>query len=349
MITRKILPKTVIPQWVDFLRKNHRLIAPKPVKDQFVFAEVKTAADFTLDYPTTILPPKKVLLPQREMLLSFNHRESQVDPLLDDSPTVILGVHTCDLHAILLLDEVFSRGYADQHYLSRRENVTLVSVECLKPCSEDSFCKDMDTLNPPDRFDLHLTDIGDAYAVDIGSEKGGALLQEFTLVQDTSLEDQRRYDRIISNKWSRFPYRLQAGAYELPSTLTLGYKSTLWEQLGERCLGCGLCNLVCPTCYCFDILDQTDFSFNRGERYRVWDSCQLNPFAVVAGGHDFRPSRANRLRHRFLRKYKYQAEATGLAGCVGCGRCAQTCLVQITPVEVLNTLYRQCLTAERKH
>ncbi|MEJ2706802.1 MAG: 4Fe-4S dicluster domain-containing protein [Anaerolineales bacterium] len=348
MMPRKILPKAAIPEWVDQLRENYRLMAPRPVKDRFVFAEVDSAADFTLDYPTTILPPKKALLPPRETLIRFDNQTASAEPILDPPATVILGVHTCDLHAIALLDEVFTRHYADQHYLSRRESLTIVSVECLKPCSEEAFCKDMDTLNVPDRFDLHLTNLGDAYAVDIGSQKGEALLQEFAPVLEASPEDQRAYDRVLSNKWSQFSYRLQAGAYELPSTLNLGFKSTLWEELGERCLGCGLCNLVCPTCYCFDIQDETDFSLNVGERYRVWDSCQLSPFAVVAGGHDFRPSRAERLRHRFLRKYRYQTQATGMMGCVGCGRCAQACLVEIAPIEVLNTLYRRCLATERK-
>ena len=348
MITRKVLPKTAIPEWIDHLRGNYRIIAPKPVRDQFVFAQADSASDFTLDYPTTILPPRKELLPPRETLIQFDHHDGYARPVLDYPATVILGVHTCDLHAIALLDEIFTRVHADQHYLSRRESVTIVSIECLKPCSEEAFCKDMDTLSVPEEFDLHLTDLGDAYAVDIGSPKGEALLQNFSPVKEPSSDDRRTFDRVLSNKWSQYPYRLQAGAYELPSILTLGFQSTLWEELGQRCLGCGLCNLVCPTCYCFDIQDETDFSLKVGERYRAWDSCQLSPFAVVAGGHDFRPSRANRLRHRFLRKYSYQTQATHMAGCVGCGRCAQACLVQITPIEVLNTLYRHCLAAERK-
>jgi len=348
MMPRMILPKTAIPEWVARLRETYTLIAPKPIKDRFVFAEIDSASDFTLDYPTSILPPKKALLPPRETLIRFDNHNAYAEPALDPPATVILGVHTCDLHAIALMDKAFTRLYADQHYEARRESLTIVSVECLKPCSEEAFCKDMDTLNVPERFDLHLTNLGDAYAVDIGSPKGEALLQEFSPMQEAAPEDRRSYDRVLSNKWSQFSYRLQAGAYELPSTLNLGFKSTLWEELGERCLGCGACNLVCPSCYCFDIQDETDFSLNVGERYRMWDSCQLSPFAVVAGGHDFRPSRANRLRHRFLRKYRYQTQATGMAGCVGCGRCAQACLVEIAPIEVLNTLYRRCLATERK-
>jgi len=145
---------------------------------------------------------------------------------------------------------------------------------------------------------------------------------------------------------ARFPYRLDFDVSELPSLLASSYRSDLWEKLGERCLGCSSCTMVCPTCTCFDVRDDVDFSLTSGQRCRVWDSCQLTMFATVAGGHNFRSQRAARVRHRFLRKGKYQREAYGLSGCVGCGRCAQACLVHITPVDTFNALYRQCLQAE---
>ena len=111
--------------------------------------------------------------------------------------------------------------------------------------------------------------------------------------------------------------------------------------MGEKCLGCGACTLVCPTCYCFDVNDEVDFSLSAGKRWRVWDSCQFSQFASVAGGHDFRAERSAKQRHRFNRKYQYQAKDTGAVGCVGCGRCARACLVDIKPIDVLNKLYRQ--------
>jgi formate hydrogenlyase subunit 6/NADH:ubiquinone oxidoreductase subunit I len=82
-----------------------------------------------------------------------------------------------------------------------------------------------------------------------------------------------------------------------------------------------------------------DLSLTAGSRRRVWDSCQLASFAVVAGGHNFRKSRAARVRHRFLRKGKFQLEAFGLPGCVGCGRCAQACIAKITPIDTYNALW----------
>lgn len=344
----KVMPKEALPEWVERLCTYYRVIGPKPMQDQFIFEEIHSAAEIDLAYSTTILPPKKALLPQREELLRFDSSNGTVEAQIDNQPTVLLGVHTCDLHAIALLDIVFERGFADRHYLNRRENTTLVSIECLKPCSEQAFCKSMGTLTVPDDFDLHLTDLGSDYAIDIGSPEGAKLLQGFEAVREARQEDYPRVSQVISEKWPRFPYRLDFDVTELPSLLSLSYRSALWDKLGERCLSCGMCTIVCPTCYCFNTVDEVDFALTSGSRSRVWDSCQLDRFALVADGHNFRASRSARLRHRFLHKGKYQSDAFGMVGCVGCGRCAQACLVHISPVDTFNELYKRRVAAGPK-
>ena len=333
----KILPKEAIPEWIELLVKEYRLVGPKSLKDQYVFADMHSANELDLGYRTSILPPKKALLPQYEDLLTFDTQET-AQTHQDDQPTVILGMHTCDLHAITLLDRVFTQRFTDQHYMTKRENTTIVSIECLKPCTEHSFCKDMGTWTVPEEFDLHLTDIGEVYAVDIGSLKGEALLKGFNQMRESTPEDRKLASRVLSNKWPHFTYKLETDVTNLPNLLAANYKSPVWEEVGAKCLACGMCTLVCPTCYCFNIQDEVEFTLTSGRRFRVWDSCQLDQFATVAGGHDFRNNRASRQRHRFLRKYRYQAIEPGLVGCVGCGRCGQTCIADITPVGVLNEL-----------
>lgn len=342
----KIMPKAALPAWVDRLRADYRVVGPQPQHGQYVFGDIQSAEELVLDYPTTVLPLKKYLLPPRETLLHFKNNGSHIGAQIDPEPTVVMGVHTCDMHAIQLLDRVFDTGYADQHYRARRENITLVSIECLRPCMEHSFCKSMGTLSITEGYDVHLTDLGDTYGVDIGSEQGEALLAGFASIRDPTEDDYRRVNKVMAEKWPRFPYRLDFDITELPDLLNLSYRSAYWDELGERCLACGMCTQVCPTCYCFNVMDRVDLSLEYGERIRVWDSCQLDEFATVAGGHNFRSERAARQRHRFFRKGKYQIEAYGLVGCVGCGRCAAACLVHITPVDTFNELYRRCRVKE---
>jgi formate hydrogenlyase subunit 6/NADH:ubiquinone oxidoreductase subunit I len=238
------------------------------------------------------------------------------------------------------LDHVFAAGYADPYYLKRRRQTLIVSVECLSPCDENSFCKSMGTLTAEEGFDLHLVDLGDEYAVDTGTEAGQDLLQ-YARTTPASVEDIQRLNGVLSEKWPRFPYRLDFDVSDLPALLSMSMKSPLWEELEERCLACAACTNVCPTCFCFNVKDETNLDLTSGRRVRQWDSCQLDAFATIADGHNFRERRALRQRHRFMRKGKYILMAHNYLGCVGCGRCARACLVDITPVGVWNELYRQ--------
>jgi len=337
-----ILQKKDLNHFIERLLAQYRVAGPtRKNGGGTAFDLIEDPADLQLDYSTTILPPKKYLLPPQETLFEFNKDEDGVvHPPNPVQPTVIFGVHTCDLHAIQLLDTVFSNNHLDSAYVERRKCTRVVSIECLSPCDENSFCKSMGTLSADEGYDLHLTDLGDAYAVEIGSEAGEELLQNARSSQP-SAENIQRLNAVLSEKWPRFPYRLNFDVSDLPSLLNMSMKSPLWNELGERCLSCAACTNVCPTCFCFDVKDEIELDLRRGQRVRVWDSCQLDEFATVAGGHNFRKSPAHRQRHRFMRKGKYILEAHNHLGCVGCGRCARACLVDITPVGVFNELHRQ--------
>ncbi len=338
----KIIPKAKMGAFVANLIGAYRVVGPRQKENKYVFGPIESPEELDLDYDTTILPPKKHLLPQFEALFNFDAATFETEAVTDEQPTVIFGIHTCDLHAIQLLDTVFESNHRDQHYMARRENTILVGVECLNPCDDNSFCKSMGTLTPPSGgYDLHLTDMGDAFAVDVDTEKGAWLIVQYAQARDANDDDYHQINTVLSEKWPRFPYKLDFDIGELPSLMSVSQKSPLWPQLGEICLACGSCTNVCPTCYCFDVKDKVDLSLTKGHRERSWDSCQLDEFALVAGGHNFRPSRAERQRHRFFRKGKYQTDTYGLLGCVGCGRCARACLVNITPVKTFNELYRQ--------
>jgi len=336
-----ILPVGRLQEWAAGLVARYRVLAPKERSGVWVFEDYLAGAPLDLSYPLTQLSPKKCLIAPRQVLYRYDTDGHRLVPEISAVPTVILGVHTCDQHAIRLMDRILSQGFPDQHYQAQREQTLLVGIDCAHPCSPQSFCRSMGTANPATgAFDLHLTLLGNDYWVDIGSAKGAALFEGFHGVFPPSEQDALRRDQVLRDKWQAFPYRLDFDVTELPGLMAESTESALWQRLGDRCLACGACTQVCPTCYCFDVSDEVSLDLTQGERARSWDSCQINDFAVVAGGHNFRQKRAARQRHRFMRKGKYQYDATDTVGCVGCGRCASACLVGITPLETFNELWQ---------
>jgi len=339
-MAQKILDKEAVGPLVSALIADYQVVGPQAKGPEFAFGPIAEPAQLRLDYNTTILPPKKVLQPPEERLATFKlGSEPRVEPAVEAGPTVLLGVHTCDLHAIRLLDKVFSEEYPDAHYLERRRQTVIVSLECLEPCDEHSFCRSMGTLAADEGYDLHLIDLGSAYAVNVGTEAGDELLSSYATAREATDADVRQFNEVLSAKWPRFSYPLNFHVAELPGLLTAAYDHPLWDELGERCLACGSCTNVCPTCYCFNVYDETDMALTEGERRRRWDSCQLDEFASVAGGENFREARAARQRHRLMRKGKYIYEKFGDLGCVGCGRCVRTCVASISIVEGWNAIH----------
>lgn len=338
-----VLRKSNLNAFVAALLPHYRVGGPVAFKGSYAFQDIQDPAELRLEYPTTILPPKKYLLPIREALVGFDYSQQSIlqEPKIDP-PTVLLGVHTCDLHGIHLLDLVFTRGHIDPNYVKRRKQTIIISLECLNVCDEHSFCKSMGTLTADADvgYDIHMVDLGDVYVLDVATEAGQNLLK-YAKTEPVSDETMQRFNNVINEKWGRFPYRLDFDISELSPLLTVSMKSSLWEELGDRCLACGSCTNVCPTCFCFNVMDEIDLTLTKGARTRVWDSCQFDDFATVAGGHNFRKSRALRQRHRFMRKGRYILAAHNYLGCTGCGRCARACLVHITPTKVFNELYRR--------
>jgi len=346
----RVLPKDQVTRFVGALMADYRVVAPVAkgpqspaalagLAGQFGFEPLDDPLDVCLDYNITILPPKTALQPPRERVVRIQFEgEPIVEPVVDAVPTVLFGVHTCDLHAIPMLDRAFSVDYSDAHYLERRKRTLIISLECLKPCDEHSFCKDMGTVAADEGYDLHLTDIGPAYTIDVGTEAGAVLLDKYEGSRAAEDGETGLLQEALSAKWPRFRNRLTFNSADLPSLLAAGYNHPVWKELGERCLACGSCTNVCPTCYCFNVTDSIELSQTASVRTRNWDSCQLEEFALVASGENFREARAARQRHRMMRKGKYLRERFGTTGCVGCGRCIRACLVHINIVDTYNAI-----------
>jgi len=328
--------------WLSFLAhigKKRTLIGPVSKGNDFVFAKVDDPAKITLPYVPTILPPQKALVPQKEALLKFElGKEHKVFAEVEAEPQVLVGVHPCDINALWVIDQAFTKEYVDYNYLKRKELTTIIGLNCNEPCDDKSFCYDMGSLKAEENYDIMLTDIGDSYFMEVATPKGEELISGFSGVKDPTTAEKERLSEVEEEKKKKFNYRLKVKREEIPGLLERSYYSLIWDALGDRCLGCGTCTLVCPTCYCFNIEDKLDITLKTGERIRVWDSCQLESFAKVATGENFRESRAARQRHRVFRKGKYLVERFGKFGCVGCGRCVRQCVVNIDIRDIFNQL-----------
>jgi ferredoxin len=327
---------------VDGLRDRYRVVGPVNGGGGTVFQAIELPAELDLAYTTSVLPPVRCFYPDGDVLFSFRRSDpaSVRAPALDP-PIALLGVHACDLHGIHIMDEVMAQEPPDTHYLMRREAALVVGLACGGPCSPQSFCEDRGTREvDPGFYDLFLTDLGDRYFIIAGSERGVDELGRHAAFEDVRFTDRMDLKREQEERVGHFARRIEGDVNALPRLLRQGYDDLLWEVIGDRCVSCGSCTLVCPTCICYDFEDQLDMDLDAGRRCRHWDSCQRPDFALVAGGECFRSKASERQRHRVLRKEVYSVDRYGRPACVGCGRCGLACTVGISLISIYNQILR---------
>jgi sulfhydrogenase subunit beta (sulfur reductase) len=255
-----------------------------------------------------------------------------------DKPFAFFGVRGCDRHAIAIQDRVLLEGrFPDTDYAARREDAFVVAVDCADPAGT-CFCVSMDTGPGVDEgFDLALTELLDGrhrFLVRIGSRRGADVISE---LESTTAEepDLTRREQIVEGAAQRMGRELDTtGLREL---LQDSLEHPRWEEVAERCLTCGNCTMVCPTCFCTTVEDVTDLSGERAERWRSWDTCFSLDHSYVHGG-SVRPTGRSRYRQWLTHKLGTWWDQFGTSGCVGCGRCIAWCPVGIDITEEATAL-----------
>lgn len=319
-----------VPALVDHLGAYGDVYAPHQKGDvSYSYERVTDSTKVVLDYNRTLLPLKKFFLPPTEKLLDFSVKAGSFSPVETKAePRLFFAIHSYELEGIKRLDHSMLSGNPESNYFQRRKLARFVGIS-FEP-DEYHFSESVGIpVEAMDGFDLFLNKIGDDYQLHVITPEGIKLLEGFDNLTPTDPAESPK--RTFTN-------RLRYHFNRLPKVFEESYDSEVWQEVAEKCVGCGTCNLTCPTCYCFDVTDEVSINADDGSRERHWDSCMLQSFAEVAGGENFREKLSQRTRHRLYRKFKYITDQEGLPWCVGCGRCSAFCTAGISLTGIVNAL-----------
>ena len=296
------------------LEEKYKIYAPKifPFAGKFSdtdlvrYAEVSTVEEMVFDKKSNF-SPKEILLPQTETMFYFTEKEYK-EPDVEGKGTLVF-LKSCDLHSIKRFDEIYLKNkFSDIYYSQRRDKIKFVVVGC-KIGFDSCFCASMGT-NIPENYHMGINIREDGVELEI--------LDEGLKTSFKGKEKEFEIDRVIKNK-------IELNVLDeinLEDVINLD----LWREYDKRCVACGKCNFVCPTCTCTTTQDIFySENENTGERRRVWASCHVDGFTDMAGGHEFRKKHGDRMRFKTMHKIGDFKKRFGYHMCTGCGRCDDAC------------------------
>lgn len=355
---RVVLDVKDLQQLFDLLRKQgYSLIGPTIRQGAIVYDHLVTVADLPVgwtdeqdggsyrlrksnnesvfSYAVGPQSWKRFLFPPIARLWHANRNAKDLETVGEEHQAkryAFIGVRSCEIHAIAIQDKVFLKGeYSDLGYGSRRENAFVIAANC-SHASGNCFCLSMHT-GPKATFgyDLALTEVlengSHFFVVDIGTERGASIVK--SIPHRTATEAESKAADQVSEA---VEMRKVLDTTDIKELLYRNYENPRWVEVANRCLTCGNCTLVCPTCFCTTVCDVTDLSGKHSERWRKWDSCFNVDFSYIHGG-SIRRSPMSRYRQWMNHKLGTWIDQFGTSGCVGCGRCITWCPVGIDITE----------------
>jgi len=334
----KTIATDSIDDWLERLRSGAKVFVPQQRQGGDVVLEPMGRASRVADYIRLAESPKRILLPQVDDLVCFEEGRGRAQ--LDRTERILFGLRPCDAAAVMILDEFFSRDYADPNYLARRQHMKLIVVAC-RESQESCFCVSAGT-GPVagEGFDVQLFDFGEVHLAEAGTEAGENLMARGGDLLTDPPEDAREKIEQFRRK-SRDAQKLTLDLDRIREIIrNHAEPADFWEKVAQRCFMCGGCAYLCPTCTCYNIVDRPEAP-GRGVRRRLWDTCVLGGFTREASGHNPREELSLRCAHRYLHKLGSSNPPLGAIRCVGCGRCADVCITRMGLIRVAEELLEQ--------
>jgi sulfhydrogenase subunit beta (sulfur reductase) len=335
------IPKEKLNSVIEALSKKALLFVPVQEGEVVLFKPFATRQTLCFSRPAN-LPPKEVIFPQSENLFNFNLKKDpenlkkvsvELKENLEFPPAIIFGCRPCDAQGFRIYDRVYLEpDTIDPYYKGRREKTTIIALACNAP-SPGCFCTAMGG-GPADKdgSDILMTELQKGYLLETVTEKGKALLKELGLEDGSphKAEAEKAHQRVAEAV--RKPFKSLEKTPE--KLLALFDNQQFWETEAAKCISCGACTYLCPTCYCFNMTDEQ--VGNQGERIRSWDACMFYHCTLEASGHNPRPSKNQRLKNRVGHKFSYYPKKyNGVIACCGCGRCIRYCPMSVDISEIV--------------
>jgi ferredoxin len=305
--------------------KEYRIYAPIHNGNELAFQIIREPAQIVLnEYSNTRYPAKSLFLPQSEVLMKYDGILRSVD--YSEKNRLIFGIRPCDVHAMKLLDfALVDQENPDLYWQKKRESTVIVSRACTSP-ADTCFCTAVggSPFNTADS-DALFVDLDDECCVYVLTEKGIPLFKGLPDADESQLQQvQTMTEQVVAAMPALLPKQ------QLHDSLMASFETDFWKDVSQSCLGCGVCTFLCPSCFCFDIVDETV----RKERVRNWDSCMFRTYSLEASGHNPRSTKVERTRQRVMHIFAYWVDLINEIGCTGCGRCVEYCPVNIDIREI---------------
>ena len=326
-MNQKLLKKEVLPALIEDLKKKFLVVGPvKQIKTYrprvIAYQFVECGDEIIFEQP--VYPAKEFFFPQKEELFEFS--SGKIKRAGKTGKHTIFFMPKCDANAVHVLDKLLLQYPIDNEYRDRRENTIIIEIPCKE--KETCFCLN---LGFQEFSDIKIIDTKEGYVLAAKTKKGEALLKDKAIQKHTVDNKQKLMTEQINCAKKLDKRKL--------NNLMKYFESDVWKKEADKCLSCAACNIVCPTCTCFNIRDDVLLSdVKKGQRNREWVYCQLQNFTEVAGEHTFRKERDSRLKHRIYHKLNYFKQQHGIQMCTGCGRCIAACPAGIDMTKIINSL-----------